>query len=228
MERNQYQEEKLVACRWVFTIKHKADGTMESNKEEVYMIVPSGFSSQSIVGESNADHTMFVKRDKDKINVLIVYDDDIVARLVKEFKTKDLGPLYFLGIEVAKSTKGIFISQKYILDLLDGQVRICDSSSLYALCRSWLRNGFPEENQPQYVDGVKSLPKPSPALVADCHSPVKKEGDKQDEEVVPLVEPASQEDNKCPVSYKWWCLRGAGFPWVGERTSMEAGRIMSP
>lgn len=69
-----------------------------------------------------------------------------------------------------------------IATVSDRKVRICDSSSLYALCRSWLRNGFPEENQPQYVDGVKSLPKPSPALVADCHSPVKKEGDKQDEE----------------------------------------------
>ena len=40
--------------------------------------------------------------------------------LAKEFEIKTLGKLkYFLGIEVAHSQKGIFISQqKYITDLL--------------------------------------------------------------------------------------------------------------
>ena len=40
--------------------------------------------------------------------------------LAKEFEIKDLGNLkYFLGIEVAWSRKGIFVSQrKYVLDLL--------------------------------------------------------------------------------------------------------------
>jgi hypothetical protein len=39
---------------------------------------------------------------------------------VKEFEIKDLGKFkYFLGIEVARSKLGIFISQqKYVLDLL--------------------------------------------------------------------------------------------------------------
>ena len=64
---------------------------------------------------------------------MIVYVDDIVVigddqeemaqlknHLAREFEIKDLGKLrYFLGIEVARSQKGIFISQrKYILDLL--------------------------------------------------------------------------------------------------------------
>ena len=40
--------------------------------------------------------------------------------LSKEFEVKDLGQLrYFLGIEIARSPKGIVLSQrKYVLDLL--------------------------------------------------------------------------------------------------------------
>jgi hypothetical protein len=83
--------------------------------------------------QSNSDHTMFVKRQGGKITVLIVYVDDIIVtgddedeissikqRLATEFEVKDLGPLrYFLGIEVARSSRGIFLSQrKYVLDLL--------------------------------------------------------------------------------------------------------------
>ena len=64
---------------------------------------------------------------------MLVYVDDIIVtgndvgemnnlrqRLLKEFDIKELGKLkYFLGIEVAHSKQGIFISQhKYVLDLL--------------------------------------------------------------------------------------------------------------
>lgn len=65
---------------------------------------------------------------------MIVYVDDIIIagddliekdmlrkRLTVEFEIKKLEKLkYFLGIKVAYSEKGIFISQqKYILDLLE-------------------------------------------------------------------------------------------------------------
>ena len=64
---------------------------------------------------------------------LIVYVDDMVVTgndpkerktlqnyLSREFEMKDLGPLkYFLGIEVSRSSEGIFLSQrKYALDIL--------------------------------------------------------------------------------------------------------------
>lgn len=62
----------------------------------------------------------------------------------------------------------------------DRKVRIYEGSSLYALCRLWLRNGCPEETQPQYVDGVKLLPKPLPTLVPDA--PIKKEDGEEEEE----------------------------------------------
>ena len=83
--------------------------------------------------QSNSNHTLFLKKQHGKINALIVYVDDMVVTgndpderkalqiyLSSEFKMKDLGQLkYFLGIEVSRSDKGIFLSQrKYALDLL--------------------------------------------------------------------------------------------------------------
>jgi len=62
-----------------------------------------------------------------------VYVDDIIiigdiqqeiktlkGRLQQSFEVKDLGKLkYFVGMEIARSKEGIYISQrKYILDLL--------------------------------------------------------------------------------------------------------------
>lgn len=77
------------------------------------------------------DHIVFIKHYKGKTTILIVYGDhtEVIGNdevsilkkyLAKEFEIKDPGRLhYFLGIEVAWSSKGIFVSQrKYILDLL--------------------------------------------------------------------------------------------------------------
>ncbi|RVW96936.1 Retrovirus-related Pol polyprotein from transposon RE2 [Vitis vinifera] len=84
--------------------------------------------------QGQADHTLFVKKSHaGKMAILIVYVDDIILSgndmeelqnlkkyLSEEFEVKDLGNLkYFLGLEVARSRKGIIVSQrKYILDLL--------------------------------------------------------------------------------------------------------------
>ncbi|KAL6325731.1 hypothetical protein AAG906_024549 [Vitis piasezkii] len=84
--------------------------------------------------QAQTNHAMFIKLLGDgKITILIVYVDDIILTeddenemnrlktcLTAEFEIKDLGSLrYFLGIEVARSKKGIVVSQrKYILDLL--------------------------------------------------------------------------------------------------------------
>jgi hypothetical protein len=85
-------------------------------------------------GQCNGDHTVFYKHSNQKITILAVYVDDIIIIgddeaeigrlkqcLSNAFEVKDLGQLrYFLGIEVARSNKGIVLSQrKYTLDLLN-------------------------------------------------------------------------------------------------------------
>ncbi|KAM2750693.1 hypothetical protein EV2_029442 [Malus domestica] len=90
--------------------------------------------------QSNSDHTLFLKRRMSKLTTLIIYVDDMIVTgddkeeisrlkdyIATEFEMKDLGGLkYFLGIEVARSKQGIFLSQrKYVLDLL-AETRMLD------------------------------------------------------------------------------------------------------
>ena len=76
---------------------------------------------------------MFIKREGTLFIALLVYVDDVIIAsnnekavkclidsLDKRFKLKDMGELrYFLGLEVARSDKGIFVSQRpYALQFL--------------------------------------------------------------------------------------------------------------
>jgi hypothetical protein len=90
-------------------------------------LLNAGFS------QSMADYSLFILKQGDSLTFVLVYVDDIIISgndnsaiqhvkhlLEKSFFIKDLGKLkYFLGIEVARSKKGIFLSQrKYTLDIL--------------------------------------------------------------------------------------------------------------
>ena len=82
---------------------------------------------------SNADSSLFVFKNKTVIAYLLLYVDDIVLtsntlayldHLIQQLSTvfdlKDLGPLhYFLGLQVTRSSSGLFLNQaKYAHDLI--------------------------------------------------------------------------------------------------------------
>ncbi|CAN1181640.1 Retrovirus-related Pol polyprotein from transposon TNT 1-94 [Linum perenne] len=83
--------------------------------------------------QSLLDYSLFTKSSSQGKLVMLVYVDDLIISgdnmdlinevkryLGTEFKVRDLGQLkYFLGLEVARSTKGISVCQrKYCLDIL--------------------------------------------------------------------------------------------------------------
>ncbi|KAF5449474.1 hypothetical protein F2P56_029915, partial [Juglans regia] len=91
------------------------------------VLVNSGFS------QSKADYSLFTREKHGIFVAILVYVDDILVAsndldsvhalkslLHSNFKIKDLGKLrYFLGIEIARSSKGIYLCQrKYTLDIL--------------------------------------------------------------------------------------------------------------
>ena len=84
--------------------------------------------------QSKSDYSLFTKGSGSSFIALLVYVDDIIIAgpssqiinslknfLHSQFKLKDLGCLkYFLGLEIAKSVKGIVLSQRhYTLQLLE-------------------------------------------------------------------------------------------------------------
>ncbi|KAJ7961445.1 Retrovirus-related Pol polyprotein from transposon TNT 1-94 [Quillaja saponaria] len=111
---------------------HHAFGTHSTTDSEPW-IIDSG-ASDHMTGTSRNFSTYFPCSGKDKVRVAdgslstISGKGDnpaevskLKSHLAKEFEIKDLGKLcYFLGIEVAHSDRGIFLSQRqYVLDLLE-------------------------------------------------------------------------------------------------------------
>ncbi|XP_042962943.1 uncharacterized mitochondrial protein AtMg00810-like [Carya illinoinensis] len=83
--------------------------------------------------QSKSDYTLFTKHEADSYIAILIYVDDILVAsnsnkaistlrtfLNLKFKVRDLGCLrYFLGLEVARSSKWIHLCQKkYVLDIL--------------------------------------------------------------------------------------------------------------
>lgn len=108
----------------------------------------SSFIIQQRYSQSRADYSLFTNSIHASFTVVLVYVDDIIVAancmktinqlkylLDDKFKIKDLGELkYFLGIEVARSAKGIYLCQRnYALDILSHSGTIGSTPSIIPL-----------------------------------------------------------------------------------------------
>ncbi|RVW48104.1 Retrovirus-related Pol polyprotein from transposon RE1 [Vitis vinifera] len=113
--------------------------------------------------QGQADHTLFVKKSHaGKLAILIVYVDDIILSgndmgelqnlkkyLSEEFEVKDLGNLkYFLGMEVARSRKGIVVSQENTYSIFLRRPVCLDANQLILLWDSQKKLGIEKESTP--------------------------------------------------------------------------------
>ncbi|XP_039012794.1 uncharacterized protein LOC120142110 [Hibiscus syriacus] len=91
-----------IDCKWVYRIKHKADGTIDRYKAR---LVAKGFTHVEGIDYMETFAPL----------------SEVQVFLQQHFKLKVLGPLcYFLGFEVARNKDGISLSQrKYGIQLLD-------------------------------------------------------------------------------------------------------------
>ncbi|XP_024963325.1 uncharacterized protein LOC112503538 [Cynara cardunculus var. scolymus] len=119
---------------------------------------------------SKDDHSLFMYGKEEFFFAILIYVDDIIivgnkferiqdtkTQLDEAFNIKDLGPLkYFLGIEVAKTSNGLVLSQrKYILDILkDSGMMGCRPSPFPIEQNLNLDKG---ENETQVDDGHNQL-----------------------------------------------------------------------
>ncbi|KAJ0987544.1 hypothetical protein J5N97_005900 [Dioscorea zingiberensis] len=72
-----------------------------------------------------------------------------------------------------------------VVTIHDRKVRLSDggSDSLYALCRSWVHNGLPQEPQALFGNGMKVLPRPLPAATFEIDTDMLRgEGDNEVED----------------------------------------------
>ena len=110
------------------------------NAKFCFVIKQHGFK------KSKADYSLFMKKFNDSFIALVENVDDILiasnnvqavdelrVSLDQHFKLKDLGGLkYFLGLEIARSDKGIILCQrKYALEILkDAGMSACKPSKV--------------------------------------------------------------------------------------------------
>uniref|UniRef100_A0A2N9GQ92 Reverse transcriptase Ty1/copia-type domain-containing protein n=1 Tax=Fagus sylvatica TaxID=28930 RepID=A0A2N9GQ92_FAGSY len=133
-----------IGCKWVYKLKFKSDGTIERYKarlvakgynqregidySETFSPVAKLVTVRSFIALAAAQgwpitqldvNNAFLHGDLDE-EVFMSLPPVLTAFLDHHFKLKDLGPAkYFLGLELARTAKGISLCQrKYTLDIL--------------------------------------------------------------------------------------------------------------
>ncbi|KAL7585123.1 hypothetical protein Lser_V15G44364 [Lactuca serriola] len=128
LEKDKYPKNVSLACKLNKSIYGLRQASRQWFEKFSSFMLFLGFT------QSKSDYSLFFKGSGSTYVALLVYVDDILItgssnteinllkqQLSAKFKLKDLGSLgYFLGLEVAKSKEGIFVSQRnYTLQLIE-------------------------------------------------------------------------------------------------------------
>lgn len=118
---------KMKLCRLMKSFYRLKQTSRQRNIKFTDALIHSGYK------ESAFDHSLFSKKQRKEVVIILVYVDDLLVvgncpnlvndtkeTLHRKFKVKNLGQLrYFLGIEVSRSKKGILLNKrKYALELI--------------------------------------------------------------------------------------------------------------
>ncbi|KAK2981314.1 hypothetical protein RJ640_007015 [Escallonia rubra] len=100
------------------TIQNSIEATGDTHTEPIHLNLPISESSQSKSSMSDLDEHVAHRKGIGKDDIAEM--ERLKQCLASEFEIKNLGSLkFFLGMEIARSRKGIAVSQrKYVLDLL--------------------------------------------------------------------------------------------------------------
>ncbi|XP_023735653.2 uncharacterized mitochondrial protein AtMg00810-like [Lactuca sativa] len=146
---------------------HKSSYGLRQASRQWYSKFSSFLISQGFI-QSKADYSLFYKGVGKNYVALLVYVDDIVLtgasiseiNAIKEslsntFKLKDLGKLqHFLGLEIARSAQGIFLSQRqYALKLLEDTDKLAAKPVQYPMepaCKTSNFEGLPLQDPASY------------------------------------------------------------------------------
>ncbi|KAK3013938.1 hypothetical protein RJ639_008811 [Escallonia herrerae] len=129
IQRNETDASQYCQDSVVQTIQNSIEATCDTYTNPIHLNLPSSESSQSESSMSNLDKPIAHRKDRHSHSLccdIILTGDDIAEMerlmqcLASKFEIKDLGSLnFFLRMEIARSRKGIAVSQrKYVLDLL--------------------------------------------------------------------------------------------------------------
>ncbi|XP_019267137.1 PREDICTED: uncharacterized protein LOC109244494 [Nicotiana attenuata] len=121
---------RAIGCKWVYKVKHKADGTVERLKARLlsrqwYAKLTEALCSRGYT-HSMLDYSLFSKKKGNYVIFVAVYVDDVILTgkdteeilspkrfLDQTFKIKYLGKLhYFLGMEVLYTAGGVLLTQR--------------------------------------------------------------------------------------------------------------------
>ncbi|CAM8895968.1 unnamed protein product [Rhodiola kirilowii] len=144
------QGKNYVGSKWIYRIKRNSDGTIQRYKErlvardftqlegldyhETFAPVVKMNTIRALLAVAISKGWPLFQLDVDNAFLHDHLDEESVMTYIHDlFRIKDLGQLrYFLGFEVARSSEGLFLSQrKYALELIaDAGLLACKPSSI--------------------------------------------------------------------------------------------------